>query len=354
MSTPTINYSALAFFMANQNRYRELWEVLGRNWATLPFEAAWARVTIPGKNHGSIKITLTEAQKKAMLPILASMGFFKELKLGPGTYDELHVTGAKYKGMRDRVADIVRRLNRGDYKFGRITCQVGQRPRQIALKDGTPMDGTIEEIIAGLSPNVLRNPWVQREIAKLSDHGRPAGTSDEDRDLWWGPFATEYELMILAFIIAYDGDVEVGEYEAIEEAQRFENIPARTFASCTLTLPDGTPVLVLNAPAVEREHGDPRPTTTSSTEYWLERYSPKDNAKIVGVSGPTHGYRVIHDFEINLHKVKPGVTVHGMSRPAGNPMAVINNALGEAVFLLIKAWDEVSDLMSGKEYGAAA
>lgn len=350
---PQINFSALAFFQQMQEKYKALWRILGREWTTLLDEAAWASRAIPGPNHGSIKYPLTAEQKKAMLPILAEMTFFRALKLPPGVYDELDPTGAKWAGVLQRIIAIVENYLKPSatesdankrYSFRRITCHVGMRPRQIVLKDGTTMDGRVEDIIEQLSPNVLKNAWVQSELLKLKDP-RPQATSDEDRDLWWGPFATECLLMVLAWIIAYDGDVEVVDYELIDEEQMFPEVPARTFASITLRLPDGTEVLVLNAPAVERPHGAPRPTTASITEYWLKHYSPPLGAKIVCVSGPTHGYRVSRDFESKMHAVRPDLTVFGVSRAAAKPMDVFNNALAEAVWLLVKAFEEVNVLL---------
>jgi hypothetical protein len=262
----------------------------------------------------------------------------------------LLITGAKYKGMVDRVADIVDRYltvtdpNRA-YKFGRITCQVGMRPRQIALEDGTMMDGTVEDIIAGLSQGVRDNPWVQHELSKFQDPDRPAGTGQHDKDLWWGPFSTEAKLIMLGIIKAYDGNARVVNFERIHEGAIFPEVPARTWASAEMILPDGTPVLVLNAPAVKRSHGDARPTTKSSTDYWLDHYSPEFGASIVGVSGPTHGYRVMHVFERTLHVRRPDVTVLGISRPAVDGWAVFNNALAEAIWLTVKAFEELNSLL---------
>jgi hypothetical protein len=355
---PTVNFSSLAFFKRHEKRYEMIWRILGRRWTNIFVEAAWAIEAIPGANHGALKIVLTEDQKKRMLPHLAAADFFRASYLPPGDYDDVHATGAKRTGMDVRIADFkARYLDKNEqneqnpnkrYKFGRITCLVGMRPRQVAQVnkrgDVNPMDGTVEETIADLSPNVRNHPWVQEEMRKLDDP-RPVSTSVEDQDLWWGPFETECKLMVLSWLKAFDGNLDVLVDDLIEEEQIFPDVPARTFGSITLRLPDGTEVLVLNAPAVERPQGAPRPTTLSTTAYWLDNYSPVFGASLVTISSPYHWERVTRDFEYAMHQVRPDVTVFCISRGEPKPMNGFNQAMGEVAHQLVKAVEEMLALL---------
>lgn len=338
------NFSALEFYSRYAGLYKRLWEVLGRAWTSLPAEVVWARENIPGKSHGVLNIELTDQQRAALLQILAEMEFFDALELAPGDYDELDVTGAKFQAMVRRVSDLRQKFLSGTYRFKRIVCMAGQRPRegyqQSAGGTQVRIDGTLDEIKAELTGDVLRNDWVQGELRNYF----PADPEDQ---LWRGPFATEFELMILAWLIAYDGDVVVSYYQPTDDSSSLPGIPRRTTESCTLTLPDGTQVLVLNCPAVERPHGDPRPTTTSTSDYRLKNHPPVWEAVTVGVSGPTHYRRVLHDLETQVHAVRPDVTVLGMARSADDPEKVLNNALAEAVWLLVKAYQELLSHMTG-------
>lgn len=333
-----VNFSALAFYSEYAGVYRDMWTVLGRTWTTLAAESVWARETIPGKEHGLLKIELTNDQRTALMPLLRTMQFFRGLKLAGGVYDELSITGAKFRAMRERTGVINHRLIVEDPKqkvsFDRIVFQIGHRPRM-------DYDGSVEEIYASLTNAVKSHPWVIEQMQLMQQ--------PDPLEMWNGAFATEYNLGILAFIIATDGNIQVESFEPCSDEADLPGIPPRTTASCTLRLPDGTPVIALNGPAVKRPHGDPRPTTISNTNYWLDHYTPKRGGKIVTVSGKTHWYRVIGDFERQLHQRFPDITVFGMSSGAASTdeaYAVLNNALAEAVWLLQKAYEEVIGCLS--------
>lgn len=333
-----VNFSALAFYREFAGIYQDIWSILGRQWNNLASETVWSRDTIPGKDHGLLKIELTNQQREALLPLLSTMGFFRACRLNRGTYDELDITGAKYDAMRRRIKAVVDRMAdpdpRQQVSFGRIVGLFGHRPRT------DWQDGSVETIYAGLSDAVKQHPWVQEQMALMQ---LPDPTA-----MWNGAFATEHELGILAFIVATDGNIAVEPADPFTDETSLPGIPPRLVASRTLRLSDGTPVIVLNAPAVTRPHGDPRPTTISTTEYWLSLFTPVRGGRVVALSGKTHWYRVIGDFERLLHRYFHDITVCGMSESAGDSgevMAVINNALAEAVWLLQKAYEELLECL---------
>lgn len=359
------NFSPLAFVSQHQGIIADVWSVMDRTWVNLAFELGWALDAIPAGEHGKLKIELTDAQRYAIVPLLADMEFFRGLDLRAGSYDELHITGAKFAAMVARVRYIKKRIEKGlesprfRIEIGRWVGIFGQRPRT------DWQDGTVADTYSALSDAVKAHPWVagQMELQATLERQMVQEKYDAD-DLseltadgvveppsteWRGAFATEFELGILALIIAYDGEVEVGEYEAShEDLPQLPGVPKHTVASCTVTLPDGTPVVVLNAPAVIRPKGAPRPTTISGAKYWLTRYAPVKGAKIVAVSGKTHWYRVIGDFERLVHHYHPDVTVFGLSESAVDSLSVFNNALAELVWLMQKAYDELIFNLTGR------
>jgi hypothetical protein len=350
------NFSALAFFSEHEGIVRDVWTVLGRPWSNLASELEWALREIPAGEHGKLKMELTDEQRKALLPLLSKMKFFRGLDPNAGEYGELHLTGAKYDAIVARIRNVRRRVEKGvadkrfRLKIGRWIGIFGQRPRT------DWQDGSCAKIYSSLTDKVKQHPWViaqwELELAKVEDANRYRERLEElpdGFDEWSGGFATEFHLGILAFIVAYDGDVEVGEYVAShEDLPQLPGVPKHTVASCTLILPDGTPVVVLNAPAVIRKMGAPRPTTVSGAEYWLKFYTPEPGATIVAVSGKTHWLRVIGDFEYLVHRTSPDVSVSGMSEAAVDSMAVLNNALAELVWLMQRAYNEIQSILTGE------
>ena len=358
------NFSALAFLGEYTPVIKDVWTVLDRPWSNLAFELGWALEAIPAGEHGKLKIELTDAQRTALVPLLAKMPFFRGCELRGGKYDELHVTGAKFQAMVNRIRFVRGRIAKGEknardkVEIGRWVGMFGQRPRT------DWQDGKVEEIYANLSDAVKQHPWViaqmelehrlRREIIESDEFAYSTGYDPSQHDTEWrGAFATEFELGILAFIIAYDGDVRVGEYvPSHEDLPELPGVPKHMVASCTIYLSDGTPVVVLNAPAVIRAKGAPRPTTDSGTQYWLKFYAPVKGARIVCVSGKTHWYRVIGDYERRVHNSHPDALIFGMSESAGaNPEAVLNNALAELVWLMQKGYNEIMSELTGQPIG---
>ena len=223
---PVINFSAMGFYGRNRGNYRKLWEILGREWTSLAVEATWSAQT--RERPRPTKVDLTEAQRHALLPVLTSMGLFRALSLQP--YAELELTGAKFKSMVARVTDIRETYleprdgeGRSKYRFGRIVCQFGQRPRT------DWQDGTVEQIKENLSAKVLAHQWVNQELAKFGE------------DPFYGPFATEFELGILAFIVAFDGAVEVGTYVGATDTVSLSGVPLRAVENCDTTGRNASP-----------------------------------------------------------------------------------------------------------------
>jgi hypothetical protein len=259
------------------------------------------------------------------------------MQLWPRTYDHLLMTGAKFRAMIDRAVTMLTRLGRdiGTRKqviFRHIWGLFGQRPREDKI------DGTVEQIYAKLSNNVKQHPWV---VAQMELMNRP-----DRRELFKGAFATEFELGILSLIVAANGDLTVGEYVAANDTISLPGVPLRTVESCTLTLNDGTTIVVVNAPAVERSYGPPRPTSTSSTKHLVENYGIREGETVVVVTVRIHGIRIVGDVEREIHALYAGIEVCGYSQGVdGDPKEFFNHSLAETVNQLVKSVEEQFNAM---------
>ena len=326
--------------MEFQGVYRDLWEVMGRPWRNLAAEAAWGIEHVLGPEHGTLAegFTLSEQQITAIVPLLARMRLFQALRLQGGEYGDLLMTGAKFGGMLRRaqkVRELLQRKGRGQVSFGRIVGLWGQRPRS------DKNDGTVEQIYAALTDKVRTHPWV---ISQMTLMERPDALQE-----WCGAYATEFELGILALIAAFDGDISVEGFERNTDKATLPDIPVREYLSCTLRLADGTTVLALNAPAVVRKKGPARPTSTSSTLHWLGHYSPRPDGTVVSMPVRVHARRVTHDLQVQINAQFPGVEVFGIVEEVVDPMEFFNQALGEAMIMLRKAYDELLSVLAGDD-----
>jgi hypothetical protein len=280
--------------------------------------------------HGKIKLELSAPQQRHILALLAQMGMFDGLNPATNTCDDLLVAGAKFEAMVAQANMIMeRRRADNDHKLDirRITGLYGQRPRTDEL------DGTVEQIYTHLPRQVQQHWWVRSELFRQE-------ASDADQ-LWRGPFATEFELGILALIIAANGEIHVERPQRCADYQVFDSVPAREFSHAQLWLPGGIDILAVNAPAVDRPKGEPRPTGESTMRHWLDHYGPLNaQGNLVVATTRVHGRRLLGDMEPLVHQAYPQLTVHGLSMDAEPPEKFLNHALIEAVWLLVKANDE--------------
>ncbi|HSX43494.1 MAG TPA: hypothetical protein VLF59_05410 [Candidatus Saccharimonadales bacterium] len=332
-----INFSSSAFVGTHEGRYRDIWSILGQEWDNRFLAAAWAVNTIPGPEHGILNpnFMLSDEQREAIFPILASMKWFFGMQLLSGKCDHLLMTGAKYRAMIDRALAMIERLTRTEGKpvtFRHIWGQFGQRPREDKI------DGTVIDIYDALPDNVKYHPWVIEQMSLQNESGT--------YELFNGPFATEFELGILAILVAADGDVIIGDYAPCSDAKNLPGVPARTVESCKLTLANGQEITAINCPAVERDYGPPRPTSISTTEHLLQTCDISEGETIVVVTVRIHGPRIVGDVERVIHSVHPGVKVLGFSQSvSGDPRKYINHALAESVNQLVKWAEETFNAM---------
>jgi hypothetical protein len=327
-------YNATGFVQEHDRRYRAIWDILGWEWVNLYLAAAQAVNTIPGKEHGILKpdFMITDKQFEAIFEQLKDMKWYGGLQLRPGSYNNLLMTGAKYGSMVIRANTLMKRLNKEAkphevVKFERIFGLFGQRPRTVTS------DGTVDDIYGSLTDKVKAHRWVIEQMALQ----QLPNANDE----WGGAFATEFEMGILSMIVATDGDLMVGTYEPCFDSESLPGVPLRTVESCTLTLPDGTVIVAINAPAVVREYGPPRPTSISTTRHWMESYGVESGDTVVVITVRVHGRRIVGDVERLIHSIDPSVTVLGyVEGVKGDPREFFNQGLGETVNQLVKAVEE--------------
>jgi hypothetical protein len=325
-------FSARGFVAKQEKRYAAIWASLGWEWNNWFFAAAKAVNAIPGPEHGQLnpQFSITADQHEDVFLQLSDMGWFTGLPLRRGVYDYLLIMGAKYQAMVTRGIMLKERLDKTERQeritFRKMFALSGQRPR------GNKIDGTVEEIYGGLTNEVRVHPWVKAQMLLMQN--------DDAYDEFGGAFATEFELMTLSIIVAYNGTVQVGNDVSCYD-ESLPDVPPRTVESCTITLPQGVEILVINAPAVERPYGPPRPTSISTTKYLIEKYGLTGGTVVV-VTVRVHGRRMLGDSERTIHQIDPSVTVIGYaaSISQGDARDFFAQALGETVNQLVKAVEE--------------
>lgn len=337
------NYSGRSYVAEQGPRYKAMWRAFGWDWSNRYFAAAFAINTIPGREHGELNPSFeyTPEQRDDAMIQLTDMGWFKGLPLRPGLYDTLLIMGAKYGAMVNRGIMLKARLDKAKkneaVRFRKMYALSGQRPRTDADRNGRTIDGSVNEIYDSLSKEVRAHPWVRSQMALMN-------TSNAFEE-FGGAFATEFELMILSIIVAYNGKVEVGTYVPSNDTEALDGVPLRTVESCPLTLhsADGTEtfeVIVINAPAVERPYGPPRPTSISTTRYLIENYGLSGGTVVV-VTVRVHGRRMLGDSERTIHSIDPSINVVGYADSIeGNTLEYFPHALAESVNQLVKAVEE--------------
>jgi hypothetical protein len=337
------NYSGRSYVAEQEPRYKALWKVFGWDWTNRYFAAAFAVNTIPGRDHGELNpnFRYTDEQRDQAMIQLTDMGWFKGLPIRPGVYDTLLIMGAKYSAMVNRAIMLKGRLDKSKknevVRFRKIYALSGQRPRTDRDRNDRVVDGTVEEIFASLSEAVRNHPWVEAQMS-LMDY-------DNAYEEFGGAFATEFELMVLSILVAYNGNVDIHSHVRCNDAAVLDGVPSRKYESCTLTLPgaDGAEsfdIIVINAPAVERPYGPPRPTSISTTKHLIENYGLSEGTVVV-VTVRVHGRRMLGDSERTIHNIDPSINVIGFADSIeGNALEYFPHALAESVNQLVKAVEE--------------
>lgn len=172
-----------------------------------------------------------------------------------------------------------------------IVMLAGQR-----LRWDTPTERSIHNIYQaieatypGADINMLRrfSRWLRAQEERQ-------GSSE-----WTDPFATEYEMGRLCVEAVFMKDIDwkadpqptidlAAEPQLHLHKQKSLVIPPRHEVAVTYDLKDGRQVHVLNAKAVPRSAGVPRPTSDSQTREALELLNLEDNSSVLVSTGLPH------------------------------------------------------------------
>jgi hypothetical protein len=378
------NYNPLAWFMRNEQGCKDIvTRLLGQTWTNLPDMAEWLEAHVPSTEHGAalnawMQELLTDELRDLFIPALATVGMYRGSSVKNTKKDQVDTTGARQAAMEGRINETVPRILSGGISVEESMYSVGHRPRT------DEQDGTIDMIVAKIPAAVRTIPWVAAELAR-SEPMAPADMDPAKKGMfpkWDGPFGTESKMCLLLVLIALwrhmvaersdfdlsqlqldfkalrsdddSDDVVLAELErkfveahgtdGLDEYMQQMQKLRRTYMSCEFTAPTGLKVIVLNAPVTIRKRGEPRPTTASTLAYKLRFFPPKPGAKIIAVSGPFHGQRVIGRYETDLHTQRPDVHVTGFWLGAGTGsqelITKFPNALSEFVHLINAAAKE--------------
>ncbi|MEV4432566.1 hypothetical protein [Streptomyces sp. NPDC049585] len=110
------------------------------------------------------------------------------------------------------------------------------------------------------------------------------------------PFATEYELAIVAALVVFGPALAVTAHYPATGPATVVGIPRRTVLWQQLRTVDGLELTVLNAAARHRPQGSPRHTTASCAEERLVHLPPATGARVLVVSGNPHTERTLGDI----------------------------------------------------------
>lgn len=325
------NYSATQFVDRNAGAYQLVWKILGQKWGNLLLDAAFAS-TIGSSNQKQFAdgFTVTDEQKALLMHPLRAMGWYDGMPLTPGTYPVLLMQGMSLKGMIAMVRMVLKARGNHDETlklvFERMFALGGQRARSDKL------DGTVDQIYASLNARTRRNAWVTKQMTLMDE--------PDCMEPFKGAFATEFELLILAFIIATNGRCRVNnEIKANDSGlEALDKVPAREIESNDVVLPDGTTITVINAPAERRGRGEARSTSKNNVRHWMQNYGIADGTTVIITASRNGTARVLATSEAMLHSLNDTITVIGFADvPEGNPEDHFIAMLNETANMVLKA-----------------
>lgn len=234
------------------------------------------------------------------------------------------------------------------------TLLVGQRLRW----QSAPGERSVQEIYdmvrlysgADMEELYHRSPWMRLEAQKAKN----------EKDDWSGPYATELAIGRLCTeayfrnLIDWDnyGVTIVTDSEAHEQTYDFKGsvrvVPPRSEAVITYDLTDGTKAHILNAKAVARTQGVPRPTSDSQALEVVKLGMITENSERLSVATSLPHIRAGIDIFIRLLQGVPGIgTTEIVSHP-WLPDKELLTALGELP-ATHKADMRIRALLAGKD-----
>ena len=237
----------------------------------------WARFM--GVQHGTMeggdgKVRINEENYPKLLPLAEQLhyGDMRFLESNPADstveYGSSIVLGGSAEEMPKRL-QAARGKNPRDIAVQDTYLLVGQRQRW----SGIPTEKNPDAILAAVSRSLggvdmdrlkEKSPWLRDELRKKVEAGR-----------WDEAFATEMAIGRLGLEAYFDRHGLIDWENGIEETAPSDNqpsipgVPDRENVLVTYHLLDGTRATLLNAAAVPRKRGVPRPTSDSQIKELL-------------------------------------------------------------------------------------
>lgn len=267
------------FFESYKPELQELFDVFDWDWSEDPAQVNAQLRKMIGLDHTDIsRLQPTPEQEDAAMTIFDRMGLLSEiLPSEPTDYNDIVVPGATTMAIKRRLQVRKNALDAGS-TTKKTTILNGQRPRD-------RIDRTNDEIIQAMGVD-KDNPWIARELKKGSD-----------------AFSTETELgraAALGLINLPHAQVRRMDLPLIgtNAARRESDAMPRNITDYHYRDKDGQDIIVVNGRAVDRgidEEGqrrEPRPTTMSTIEEWIERHTPNKNDRVLFVVSQPHALRM--------------------------------------------------------------
>jgi len=313
------------FFDTEKDNLRELFTSLGREqtWTDeLGGIVDYVRQRWVGKEHGTNgKDAYTPEQEAAALPILRRMGFYDEVLPPIGSsYDQIDIIGGFMRVNHERISFVKNLLDSGRISLtGPVVFWAGQRLRD--EKEAESLEELMDSNGRYYGADVFENKWVQRQTS----------LSWESNELWWRPFASETELARLGLLKVYGADLTMHRAQLQLGVHQSEaEVPSRLVVDYRYKLDDKHEMIIMNARAVQRKGGGvSRHTTVSCAEESLAMYPPKEQSKLLLVSGNPHTQRTAREVRQVLAEHDRGDVTLEVSGPAAGSKATLQLVLGE-------------------------
>lgn len=213
---------------------------------------------------------IPEEKKATLFRLYDSFGLRQAHELPDGHYDELVVMGAVMNGLNNRLNFTADSASRPGVNTDLITMLSGQRP---PFPESEKED--IEATAIDLIQEGPQTPWISSAI-------------DDRSNLRW-----ETDLMRLSATsqmghMAVKGiDLRLGNADPIQAyTMQWQAVPTR----------------LINALAVPRIKGDPRPNTESTIREWLREYPPVENARVAFIAANPHLERMAKSARFVLNQ----------------------------------------------------
>jgi len=328
-----------------------------------PESMTWMWSHLMGQQHGSSegwqgKVPLVAALEPQYQTAVGQLhygpyGFATPTPANPElTYDSLVLGGFPYEMVSRYQASYGLDPRQGNVETS--VLMVGQRLR---WKDAYG-ERSVPEIYdmvaqasgADIDELMRRSPWMQAEARK----------QQRENDDWSGPYATELEIGRLCTEAFFRDLIDWDNYAvsitedatANEQTYEFKGetrvVPPRSESVVTYHLKNGTQAHVLNAAAVARTRGVPRPTSDSQAREIVELGLINPDADRVSLAVSLPHIRAGIDVFIRMLKAGQHIRHTEIVSPPWLPNKELVTALGE-IPATHKADMRVRALLAGKD-----